>query len=255
MMRTFVSAMGLAIMAAGALAGDHIQFDFPLGYPGYAGALSPAHVASPQNVGGEGYIPAAQTNWNVVLSDTSSGLVFADGSSAVGVAIDFGQGFATDGSYGGDNNPDTITWSAHFPNIFSYDGHSSGVLDTALMEDCVYWTGAGADRIGIRVSGLPAGTYRVYVLSVAPNGPNRTYTIEVGGNLNTYTPANATTIGPAGYNDASWVANRQYLVKEVTIGAGDYITVIEGGSSGTRALSGLQIAFVPPPAGTVVTVR
>jgi hypothetical protein len=108
-----------------------------------------------------GAVPDSETSWNkIVNADATSGLIFSDGSTATGVSVIVGRSGA------GIN--DTIN--------FNLKGLSSSGLgsaenwgiytNTSPTKDGIFATGSsGVDTnaVGIRVDGLAAGTYTLYI--------------------------------------------------------------------------------------------
>lgn len=104
-----------------------------------------------------GAVPATEISWNTVTADTSS-LVYSDGSAATGVSIDLGR--STAGS-------DTISFS---DNGFSVNALGTSVnggiySGTSPVKDGIFGGSGGVNNLalGMRVNGLPAGTYTIYV--------------------------------------------------------------------------------------------
>jgi MYXO-CTERM domain-containing protein len=216
-------ALGPAVLSAGSVG---IQFDVSKpSYAPYVGTESPGHSL------GE-FLPS-HTSWNAVTGDTSSGLLYADGSAATGVEIDFGR------SSGGT----TIDWGlAGAP--WSYDGSTIlPIYDTDLMRDWMY--SSGNNNLAARVRGLPAGSYSVVALVREPNELDRTYNVNLGVNLN---DTGDTT--PLAITDATgvttWTPGKNFARAVVTSsGPSDWITaIVDPTNAGYSTLEGLQIAPV-----------
>jgi hypothetical protein len=108
----------------------------------------------------------ATTTWNPVGdADIASGVKYYDGSTATGVAI--GLAGATTSVSGG--NPATITFGgSSLPNGGKSISNGPGVYATGTPANGVTFEsgGSGFTAAGVNVSGLAAGTYSVYVVSV-----------------------------------------------------------------------------------------
>lgn len=143
---------------------------------------SPGHA-----VGG---LSALQTNWNTGLTaDVSSGLAYSDGSPAAGVSIDLGRS-AVGGA--------VINFAdAGFISTNALGGsQSSGIYGgNSPIKDGFYGgTGGNAIAVGLRVNGLPAGTYTVFFAarntSTQNAAPERIYATS-GAPAATYTFTNS----------------------------------------------------------------
>ena len=111
-------------------------------------------------------IPGAQTTWNTLTGDKTSGLVYGDGSSASGVTVDFGRQNADLGA---------IDWSNSLSG-FGFSG--SGILGTSLMRDELF---ANSNlNLGVRIGGLDPGVYRIYLMIKEGNELAREFEVAVG---------------------------------------------------------------------------
>lgn len=86
--------------------------------------------------------------------------------------------------------------------------------------------------------GLPQGTYRVYVTSIESRFTARSFQVGIGVNPGSSQFANPVVVGPPG-ELASWVSadspeggQSNYVVRDVTVAAGDYPAVIVPHHSG-----------------------
>ncbi len=123
----------------------------------FAGAVSPSDIS-----------------WNKITADTASGLVFADGSPATGVSVELGRSGA------GVN--DTINFALNTFSSSALGGQlNMGIyVGSSPIKDGMFATGTSSvntNAFGIRVSGLPAGTYTIYLAgrntSTAVSAPQR----------------------------------------------------------------------------------
>lgn len=108
-----------------------------------------------------GAVPNSETSWNkIVNADATSGLVYSDGSAASGVSVIVGRSDAGIGDAVNYNNKN-ITSSA-------LGGQETwGIYtNTSPLKDGIFATGTSTvntNALGIRVDGLPAGTYTLYI--------------------------------------------------------------------------------------------
>jgi hypothetical protein len=216
----------------------------------YSGTDSPGHDRGDFDI-------RSETSWNAVANDQLSGLVYADGSPAAGVTFDVGTS--------PDNGP--INWNG-VPRLGGADS-TGGILATPLGKTN-FWLPEG--NIGLRVKGLPAGTYRVYALgrsvlpevtaggriplsasrvyalgqSILPDQAPRNYRVRIGVNLsNVVNPPQPTQ--DISYSGA-WTEGETYTTNVVTTTrTTDSITIVVHGDSGNIAMiEGLQIAKIDP---------
>lgn len=185
----------------------------------YTGSESPGHDTG----------DVTDTTWNTVTGDSST-LVYADGSAATGVSVDFGEGGGA-----------TVTWTNAQQTADL--GSPTGIYNTDLMHDWFYSN--GGDNLGARVTGLSAGSYRVYAMTREGNQLTRTYDVTIGVNISAPGDAGAvetTSVGVAS-GDTAWIDGENYAVTDVTItGPGDWITIIvDPTNAGFGTLQGLQI--------------
>jgi len=107
-----------------------------------------------------GAVPANETSWNMITGDTASGLVFSDGTPADGISIDLGRsGFGITDAVDFDIN--VFTSSALGGQL------KNGIYtNTSPLKDGVFASGTTAvntNILGLRVNGLAAGTYTLYL--------------------------------------------------------------------------------------------
>lgn len=121
---------------------------------------SPAHAVA--------VLSGADINWNRVVVDTNA-LVYSDGTAATGISLVLGRtdanatnssGIATNVNFSNKANINVtgLTGGATY-NSGCYAGNSP-------MKDGIFANGVtagGTNAIGLRVDGLPAGQYRVFV--------------------------------------------------------------------------------------------
>lgn len=108
-----------------------------------------------------GAVPDTETGWNkIVNADATSGLIFSDGSSATGISVIFGRSDA------GIN--DAINYNLKTISSSGLGGQLKvGIYtNTSPTKDGVFATGnsgVNTNAVGIRVDGLPAGPYTLYI--------------------------------------------------------------------------------------------
>ncbi|MBN8460956.1 MAG: hypothetical protein J0M04_24260 [Verrucomicrobia bacterium] len=227
--------------------------------------LSPAHD--------DGSIPLAQTTWNNFSSTASSGsLNNADGSAASGVTLTFGsERVANSGSidysyvtginisalYG--NGGGTAGQQSLTGNSASIYGNGNNSSNSAAAR--AGWLGAANSAIGMRMDGLAAGDYRIYVMARNTNSNATTAApmflyASTGASSSTFgfssltptTEANTTypNSNPTAYNAFDEGVN--YVVIEVTVAAGQSLFLAsDGAATGeTRGfLNMVQIVSIP----------
>jgi len=124
---------------------------------------SPAHAVEA--------VPATEITWNQIVGDTNT-LYYSDGSAATGVTLDLGR--STDGV-------DTIDFTDNGFSVSALGGAvNTGVYaGTSPVRDGIFGGSvAGNFALGMRVDGLPAGTYTLYFLgrnTSAALSPERFY--------------------------------------------------------------------------------
>ena len=107
-----------------------------------------------------GAVPTNQVSWNKIVNADNSSLVFADGTTAAGVSLTVGRSdFGVSNAI--DFNNKSITSSALGGSLIM------GIYtNTSPMKDGIFATGTTTvftNVVGIRVNGLAAGTYTLYI--------------------------------------------------------------------------------------------
>ena len=220
-----------------------LQFDCGSRAGGYHGTESPAHAADD--------MLQHETHWNVVVGDQTGGFVLSDGRVLTHrIELDVGHG------------KESVDWDAVVDTETGPQGDTRGVFDTALGRDVINPpSGISSDLMGLRVRGLPAGTYRVYVLGRASldhaNWGNylveKAHMASVGTDLS---DMDASPLRMASLNDpnaAGWVPGQTHVVADVTVSGPDqYLTIITAkdkensrtGPGGRAVILGVQILQV-----------
>lgn len=214
-----------------------IKLQFDIGHRAgvYTGTNSPGHAA------GDFY--AHENVWTQIVGDQTGVFVMADGNLCpVPIRVDYGHGHG-DGS---------INWDADPVDPLGriYEG-AQGVFASALCQDHRPWD----DDLGLRISGLPAGSYRIYALCRSIRRPGASYDVSFGVNLDRQSDY-PTIIPPMDPDkDPRWVDGETYAMGEITVsGPEDWATFVTRYSRdrsvrstphhGRSVLLGLQIVEI-----------
>lgn len=262
-----------AIMPALTASGANLMLDFgsipiPAADPNLT--LAPGHAS--------GAIPGMETTWNTITSGaTNSVLSYSDGASATGVTLSMGAESAAGGgtvAFNGTIGNTTFVGSgggvAGFRSLIttsSIYGTTNTTANTAPGRDGFIGggTSAAGSAIGLRVDGLAAGTYSVFVMArnTSASGAASPMTVYARGGLATETTFTfggepSATQANTVYTTAEYTnqyttfsEGNNYSRIDVTITAGQSLLLaIDGSSAGeTRGfLNMIQIVAVPEPA-------
>ncbi len=217
-----------------------IQFDCGSRAGVYCGSQSPAHAA--------GDMYPHETRWNAVVGDQAGGFVLADGSIlSHRIEVDLGHG------------KNEIDWDAGVDTMRGPQGRTRGVFDTALGRDVINPPpGSTSGLVGLRLRGLPAGKYRVYVLGRTSldhaNWGNylveKAHVAAVGLDVASI-DAPGLKMSPLGdANAGKWVAGQTHVVTDVAVSGPDqFLTIITGNdrenspipAGGRAVILGVQI--------------
>ena len=240
-----------------------LSLDF--GSAGTGTLLGPGHVGETTGA----LIPNTNTTWNDItapdgstIANVSSGLMDASGNALTGVSLDLGVGSAS-----------SIDWSNQ---PFARTGVSgarsgTGVFNNTTFRDFMAATNSNAapSTVGLRVSGLASGDYRVWVMTrhtyinnddVASDD----YDIWVGGGDNTTAPNSLSTASVLQHsrnhpdaNTASWAIGEGFTwaAIDVTLGSGQDLLVFSESTFDNQngIMNAVQIAAIPEP-GTLALV-
>ncbi|HTL72980.1 MAG TPA: immunoglobulin domain-containing protein [bacterium] len=122
-----------------------------------------------------GALSATDISWNKIINaDATSGLLYADGSAATGISVIVGRS--------GAGISDAINYSTKLISSSALGGQETwGIYtNTSPIKDGIFATGTSTvntNAVGIRVDGLAAGTYTLYIsgrnTSTATTAPQR----------------------------------------------------------------------------------
>jgi len=107
-----------------------------------------------------GAVSASEVTWNQVLNVDKTSLVYADGSAATGVSVIVGR------SPAGTSNVVDYAKKAITSNALGTAINWGIYTNTSPLKDGIFPAGTGTvqtNALGIRVDGLPPGTYTLYV--------------------------------------------------------------------------------------------
>mgnify|MGYP001027571174 CR=1 FL=1 len=192
-------------------------------------------------------IDSSDDTWNVVAtsgsnSGTVSSLDYADGSSAYGISFTYGAAST------GTTVVDFTATIGSSNNLGSSAG--SGVYASGSIARDAIWNGGSSTSdlpIGIRVDGLDAGTYTIFVMGRNTNASSSVdmdvYAIAASNsssyNFNSNSPTNISNS-----STSSWVEDDNYAEISVALSSGQSLYIITDGSvsGGERGfLNAIQI--------------
>ncbi len=182
-----------------------LQFDIGQKAGLYRGVDAPAHKV--------GDMFAHENQWSQIVGDQSGAFVLADGNICpFSINVDYGHG---KGRIDWEASPVTYTATVY--------KRAKGVANTALCLDNLHHF----NDLGVRISGLPKGRYRVYALCRSFRRPKAAYAVSIGTNLDQLS-SNPIEVGVMGEAlNPSWVSGETYAVGEVEISkTGDWLTII-----------------------------
>ena len=193
------------------------------------------------------------TTWNEVqMADIAGGgLVYSDGTTASGVALNLGS--STGGA--------VVDYNAN-PDRSGTLGDQGGIYSLTTMRSVVWKNGTpGSDYwVGIRIDGLAAGTYDVYAWGNNGNltlgGTPMTVYASTAAQADTFDFSMAGNAVPN--NDSTaWVDGVSYAADSIDLAAGQSLYLAIDGSNASQSrgfLSGVQIVSVPEPVTAAVLV-
>ena len=145
---SLIATLGLLLACSLTAGATSLLLDFgPTAVTTAYATNSPAHAIQA--------VPATEVIWNQIVGDTNT-LYYSDGSAATGVTLDLGR--SADGV-------DTIDFNDNGFSVSALGGSiSTGVYaGTSPVKDGIFGGSTTANTaVGLRVDGLPAGTYTLY---------------------------------------------------------------------------------------------
>lgn len=199
---------------------------------------------------------SSTSSWNNLPADAGSGLLWSNGASATGVSVDLGA--SGNGFSAGTSNLNFAT----APSTTAGLAFSTLAANGTAQKDSIFAGASGQNTaVGLRIGGLNAGVYNVYVtgFNSAAQALGRTHRFWAGS-----TPAATTLFAVSDLTVAngflletidnsqqtSWVEGVNYSQMQVTLDAGEYLTVVSNGTGGgdfRGFLPIVQIESVPEP--------
>ncbi len=182
-----------------------LQFDIGRRAGLYHGTDAPGHSG--------GDLFAHENVWNQIIGDQAGSFVMADGNLCpFPIKVDYGQG---DGE---------INWqAAPVDRLGKVYKRARGVANSALSLDNLFCH----DELGMRVSGLPKGRYRVYVLCRSFRRQKATYNVSIGANLRKAWSEPMKVLPMKDEGVPEWEQGYTYAMGEVEIkNSKDWLTII-----------------------------
>ncbi|MDY0165620.1 MAG: LamG-like jellyroll fold domain-containing protein [Thermoguttaceae bacterium] len=239
---------------------DTIQFDFggTAGGNYASGAIGPAHAAH----GGEAILSDTRTTWNqVTTSDIPSGLLFANGTPAMGVGVDLGVEAAAGGGAASTTSR-IIDFDFQAGLNSTSAGNPPPHMNNHLGRDYLR-AGTNGQGLGAKVTGLEPGKYFVYVMADNPSSE-----IMIQGNVFVDVLDASTTLFDYSELDPVWLVNNpeshsgtstwlfddNYARFTVNVGADEAIFIVmddairaDTGALQPGRFTGIQITPIPEP--------
>jgi hypothetical protein len=219
-----IFTFGVLCVLPGAWAANNLLLDFgPTVTLAADATKSPAHSA--------GVVPAGEITWNTISADTNT-LYYGNGTLASGVTLDLGRSAAGVDTINFSDNGFTVSALGSSANTGIYAG-------TSPVKDGIFGGSGGGNNlaVGMKVSGLPAGAYTIFVhgrnTSASGMTSMRFYaTNGVSAASYSFTLNDATVLvtnsTPA--NTTAFVAGDNYGVMIVTLGTGESLYVASEGT-------------------------
>ena len=212
-----------------------VKLQFDLGHRAglYKGVNAPAHAAGDMFV--------HEDAWTQIVGDQAGAFVMADGNICPHpIRVDYGHG---DGVIDWDATP-VDPWGSVYSKAEPF-------FNTPLCQDHRPWD----FDLGMRIAGLPAGTYRVYALCRSIRRPTAAYDVSFGVNLDQQVDKPLALPPMNDLTDTKWEEGLTYAVADVDVSSpDDWVTFITRYSRershrttphhGRSVLLGLQIVEV-----------
>lgn len=225
--------------------------------------LDPGHNA--------GTISGSDTTWNVISTSVvnDTGLSYGSGVAASGLSLTLGKGAAnaTSISYSAPITKLTLAGSGggvpSYQNLLTTGSvYGDDTSSTAAGRDAFF--GDNANAIGLRLDGLSAGTYAVYVMARNVNTDAAQVPMNVFANAGAtsgtfdFSSLTGNTELNTGYLTANYTdqyttfqAGENYVALNVTVNSGDSLFLaVAGADSGNEPrgfMNMVQVVAVPEP--------
>ncbi|HWI57715.1 MAG TPA: immunoglobulin domain-containing protein, partial [Bacillota bacterium] len=183
-----------------------------------------------------GAVPGTETSWNQITADTST-LVYSDGTAATGVSIDLGRSAAGVDTIDFNDNGFTVSALGSAYNTGIYAG-------TSPVKDGIFGGSGSANNLalGLRINGLAAGTYTVYVhgrnTSQGQSATPERFYAKAGSSASAYAfstgDINALVANSFPANTTSFVLGDNYGKLLVTLTAGQSLFLASEGTTGAE---------------------
>ncbi len=211
--------------------------------PGGEATNSPYHTENPS---------FTQSTWNQLGNSDSSSLVYADNSSATGIALDLGRSNPLDSGPTVDFSTNPVS-----SNTLADDG---GIYSLITMRSTIWSGNSGVDDnwVAGQITGLAAGQYEVLIWGNNGNAnlgdiEQAVYVLsDSAAGTYDFTGLPSSTLTNA--SNASWTDGVSYSKATITIAAGESLYFAIDGtklpSFDRGFLSGMQVAAVIPEPST-----
>ncbi len=197
------------------------------------------------------------THWNTIGTSNPTTLVYSDGETASNITLTLGSSIGS--SLVNFSTPPTTSSALGSSNKINDPG--SVLAGTSVGKDGIFSSPVGQNLAAIRIGGLSAGTYEVYVMGANTNQSleqqsTAAFYAAAMGNANTFetdglTPAATTFLSLE--NSKSWNEGGTYGRFTITLTEGDYLYLAtqglgDGPSNELRGfLNAVQIVAIPEP--------
>ncbi len=243
------AAVGLAVALGTATASEAAVLLNFTSTSHFTGDVPEAKISPGQQVGG-----ISGSHWNKISSADTASLDIIDHTGAVlnGVSVDLGVA----------GSASTVIDYSVAPSSFSNLGTAwkTGVF-SGNAQSGMFTSSRDDQKVGVRLSGLPAGTYTVYVTSLNTNSTSTNrYNIYAGAvdSASTNSDYSGFSFEFLDFFDPNtpkiidaWVENINYVALTVTLGEDeDLVVVSDGLTSGEDRgfLNTVEVVLVPEPA-------
>ncbi|WP_309381344.1 PEP-CTERM sorting domain-containing protein [Cerasicoccus frondis] len=241
MKHKFITAPLTLALCATSLTAQVLMFNFgSTAVPGGEAGDSPYHTENPTFSG---------TSWNELGNSDSSSLIYADGTSATGIALDLGRSNPL-------NSGSTVDFTTNpsSTNTLSDDG---GVYSLTTMRSTI-WTGnnnVDDNWVAGQITGLAAGQYEILIWgnngNVNLGDTEMAVYVTSGSAASTFDFDGLGSSALSNSNNSSWTDGVSYSKATITIASGESIYFAVDGtktpSFNRGFLSGVQVASIPEP--------